>query len=53
LTVNRFAAHTCRLGNVPQYYAQTALQSLSVQAFVKERLQTTYKAHDTKAVQNE
>jgi len=31
-----FAPQTCRLGNVPQYYAQTALQSLSVQAFVKD-----------------
>ena len=39
----------CRLDNVPQYYAQTAVQSLSVQAFVKDshkqRIKLTIRKH--------
>jgi len=35
LNDNRFALQTCRFGKVPQYYVQTALQSLSIQAFVR------------------
>jgi len=45
LNDNHFALQTCRFGNVPQYYVQTALQSLSIQAFVrisyKQRIKLT------------